>query len=71
MWRLKIGEGGGHRWLRTTSNFHGRQVWEFDPDLGTPEERAQVERLREEFTKNRFKKKYSQDLLMRMQVCYW
>uniref|UniRef100_A0A0D9X6A3 Squalene cyclase N-terminal domain-containing protein n=1 Tax=Leersia perrieri TaxID=77586 RepID=A0A0D9X6A3_9ORYZ len=66
MWRLKIGHGEG-KWLHTTSNFHGRQVWEFDPDAGTPEERAKVERLRDEFTRNRFRQREPQDELIRMQ----
>ncbi|GLT80316.1 hypothetical protein SLA2020_517620 [Shorea laevis] len=66
MWKLKIAEDGP--WLTTVNNHIGRQHWEFDPEAGTPEEREQVERLRQEFKKNRFKVKQSADLLMRMQL---
>ncbi|KAF5445644.1 hypothetical protein F2P56_034683 [Juglans regia] len=66
MWKLKISEGGPN--LVSVNNFIGREHWEFDPDAGTPEEHAEVERAREEYKKNRYKKKQSSDLLMRMQL---
>ncbi|XVE78775.1 hypothetical protein DITRI_Ditri14bG0005000 [Diplodiscus trichospermus] len=66
MWKLKIAEDGPG--LCTVNNHIGRQHWEFDPEAGSPEERAQVERLRLEFQKNRFRRKQSADLLMRMQL---
>ncbi|XWS28230.1 hypothetical protein CRYUN_Cryun25bG0048200 [Craigia yunnanensis] len=65
MWKLKIAEDGP--WLSTVNNHIGRQHWEFDRNAGTPEERAQVESLRLEFRKNRFRFKQSSDLFIRMQ----
>ncbi|KAK4414912.1 Lupeol synthase [Sesamum alatum] len=67
MWKLKIADGGG-AWLTTTNDHIGRQHWEFDAEAGTPEERAEVERVRDEFKKNRFRFKQSADLFMRMQL---
>ncbi|BBG92658.1 cycloartenol synthase 1 [Prunus dulcis] len=67
MWKLKIAEGGSP-WLRTLNNHVGRQVWEFDPKLGTPEELLEIEKAREHFRNNRFVKKHSSDLFMRMQL---
>ncbi|XP_062171674.1 beta-amyrin synthase-like [Alnus glutinosa] len=67
MWRLKIAEGGKDPYIFSTNNFAGRQIWEFDPQAGTPEERAKVEEARQNFYKNRFQVKPSSDLLCRMQ----
>ncbi|TYH56487.1 hypothetical protein ES332_D08G022700v1 [Gossypium tomentosum] len=66
MWKLKIAEGG-NPWLRTVNNHVGRQIWEFDPNLGSPEELMEIEKARLNFTENRFRKKHSSDLLMRFQ----
>ncbi|KAF3791566.1 Cycloartenol synthase [Nymphaea thermarum] len=68
MWRLKVAEGGGNPWLRTVNNHVGRQVWEFDPEFGSEEDRMAVEEARANFTKHKSAKKHSSDLLMRMQV---
>nr|UTE10696.1 cycloartenol synthase [Calotropis procera] len=67
MWKLKIAEGG-NPWLRTVNGHVGRQFWEFDPNLNpSPEELAEIEKAREEFRINRFEKKHSADLMMRIQ----
>eukprot|EP00261_Vitis_vinifera_P036434 XP_019077677.1 PREDICTED: germanicol synthase-like [Vitis vinifera] len=67
MWRLKVADGGNDPYIYSTNNFVGRQIWEFDPDYGTPEERNEVEAARENFWKNRYQVKPSSDLLWRMQ----
>ncbi|MBA0778650.1 hypothetical protein Gotri_006497, partial [Gossypium trilobum] len=67
MWRLKIGEGGNDPYLQSTNNFLGRQTWEFDPNAGTDEERAEVEEARLNFYNNRFNVQPSSDLLWRLQ----
>ncbi|KAK4587607.1 hypothetical protein RGQ29_018854 [Quercus rubra] len=67
MWKLKIGEGRNDPYLFSTNNFAGRQTWEFDPEAGTPEERAEVEEARKNFHKNRHQFPACGDLLWRMQ----
>uniref|UniRef100_A0A7N2LUX1 Beta-amyrin synthase n=1 Tax=Quercus lobata TaxID=97700 RepID=A0A7N2LUX1_QUELO len=67
MWKLKIGEGKNDPYLFSTNNFAGRQTWEFDPEAGTPEERAEVEEARQNFHKNRRQFPACGDLLWRMQ----
>ncbi|KAJ6702296.1 TERPENE CYCLASE/MUTASE FAMILY MEMBER [Salix koriyanagi] len=67
MWRLKIAEGGNDPDIYSTNNFLGRQTWEFDPDAGTLEERAEVEEARQNFWKNRNVVKPSSDLLWKFQ----
>lgn len=68
MWKLKIAEGGNDPYLYSTNNYVGRQTWEFEPDGGTPEERAKVEEARLHFWNNRYHVKPSADLLWRFQV---
>lgn len=68
MWKLKIAEGNGP-YLYSTNNFVGRQIWEYDPNGGTPEEREELEKAREEYTNNKKKGvRPCGDLFMRMQV---
>lgn len=67
MWKLKIGDGSSP-WLRSLNGHVGRQTWEFDPSLGSPEELAEIEKLREQFRNHRFEQRHSADLLMRLQV---
>ncbi|CAL5350367.1 unnamed protein product [Camellia sinensis] len=71
MWRLKVAEEGGpyEPYLYSTNNFVGRQIWEFDPNYSTPEERAEVEKARESFTLNRSRVKPSGDVLLCLQNC--
>ncbi|XVF74824.1 hypothetical protein PTKIN_Ptkin13bG0141800 [Pterospermum kingtungense] len=67
MWRLKIAEGGNDPHLYSTNNFLGRQTWEFDPNAGTPEERAEVEEARQNYYNNRYHVQPSSDLLWQLQ----
>ncbi|KAI3923481.1 hypothetical protein MKW92_027041, partial [Papaver armeniacum] len=68
MWKLKVADSEGpfSKWLFSTNNFVGRQTWEFDPDAGTLEERAEVEKARDEFYRNRFQVKPCGDVLLQL-----
>lgn len=70
MWKLKFSKNkdGTEELVRSVNKNIGRQFWEYDPNLGTEQERAQVEQARKQFHENRFKTKNSSDLLMRLQV---
>ncbi|XVF58150.1 hypothetical protein PTKIN_Ptkin07bG0040100 [Pterospermum kingtungense] len=67
MWRLRIGEGGNDPYIYSTNNYLGRQTWEFDPNAGTPEDRAEVEQARQNFYNNRNYVQASSDLIWQMQ----
>lgn len=66
MWKfVPAYDSDGHPLLRSLNNNIGRQVWVYDPEAGTQEEKAQVEELQKEFTANRIKQKHSGDELLR------
>ncbi|KAI3960650.1 hypothetical protein MKX01_003824 [Papaver californicum] len=69
MWKLKVSSDQGpfSQWLFTTNNFGGRQTWEFDPDAGTLEDRAEVEKARQEYYENRLKVQASGNVILRLQ----
>ncbi|GFR46984.1 hypothetical protein Agub_g8636 [Astrephomene gubernaculifera] len=68
MWKfVSAGNSGGHPLLRSLNEFKGRQTWEFNPTAGTPEQRAEVERLRREFTEKKDVHHHSADELLRLQ----
>ncbi|XP_011085901.1 beta-amyrin synthase-like [Sesamum indicum] len=70
MWRLKIAEGVDSPYLYSTNNYVGRQIWEFDPNYGTPQLRQEVEKARQDFWANRYQVKPSSDLLWRLQFLH-
>ncbi|KAL1223822.1 Seco-amyrin synthase [Cardamine amara subsp. amara] len=68
MWRLRIAaEAGDKTHLFTTNNYAGRQIWEFDANSGSPEELAEVNKVRQNFSGNPSRFKPCADLLWRMQ----
>ncbi|XP_019058308.1 PREDICTED: seco-amyrin synthase-like [Tarenaya hassleriana] len=67
MWKLRTPKGGDDPYLYSTNGFVGRQIWEFDHDAAAPEELAQVDEARRNFSVNRSLVKPSSDLLWRFQ----
>nr|BBE49396.1 cycloartenol synthase [Polystichum fibrilloso-paleaceum (nom. illeg.)] len=68
MWSLKTADNGSDSpWLRSLNEHMGRQTWHFEPDSGSHADRLAIDKARKDFTENRFLKKHSADLLMRMQ----
>ncbi|XWS15968.1 hypothetical protein CRYUN_Cryun34aG0047100 [Craigia yunnanensis] len=65
MWKLEVAEGSGP-WLFSTNKFIGRQIWKFDPASGTSEERAEIEKLQENFSLHYVKA--SSDMLKNFQL---
>ena len=75
MWRLRCaspyagaGDEGDADGALVTMNAHvGRQVWVWDANAGTPEERVAAEAARKAFADRRHEVKHSADELMRLQ----
>ncbi|XP_031254808.1 beta-amyrin synthase-like [Pistacia vera] len=67
MWRLKIAKGGDSPYISSTNSYVGRQIWEFDPSAGTPEELAEIEEARQNYRNNSHQVKPSADVLWRLQ----
>lgn len=66
MWSFKSAwDSDGHPLLHSLNGNIGRQTWVFDPDAGTDEDRAAIEKLREDFRRNRHEQKHSSDELLR------
>jgi cycloartenol synthase len=66
MWKFTpASDSDGHPLLHSLNGNKGRQVWVYDENAGTPEERALVEEARRKFTANRLQQKHSSDELLR------
>lgn len=66
-----MGEGADNPYLFSTNKFVGRHTWQFDPNAGTVEERAEVEAARRNYFQNRNHFKCDSDLLWRFQVLFY
>nr|QBG82631.1 prenyltransferase/squalene oxidase [Papaver somniferum] len=70
MWKLKVSskEGPFSQWLSSTNNFAGRQIWEYDPDAGILEDRAEIDKARQLYFNNRLKVPTHGDAILRLQI---
>jgi hypothetical protein len=69
MWRLTTCYNQENNPFLTSTNEHqGRQVWVFDKEAGSDEDRREISSLREAFTANRLTQKHSSDELLRKQM---
>ena len=67
MWKLKSAEESkGSPLLRSLNDFQGRQVWAWDADAGTEQERAAIRKAQAQFSANRHDESHSADLLLRL-----
>ncbi len=68
MWKLVSGpQSRTHALLVSLNECQGRQIWVYDEEAGTPEERAAVEDLRSKYNQKRHQLKHSADELLRLQ----
>ncbi|KDD76456.1 hypothetical protein H632_c219p0 [Helicosporidium sp. ATCC 50920] len=73
MWRFKSAtnvdtHGRPNPYLETLNEHVGRQTWVWEPSAGTTEERKNVDKMRAEYTKNRYAQKHCSDVLFRSQM---
>lgn len=69
MWELQIAKGDDP-YLYSTNNFVGRQYWKFNQEVGTTEEKEEIEKIRQNFKDNLKNggQHACSDILMQMQV---
>jgi cycloartenol synthase len=67
MWVFRPAVGDDPK-LASMNMHQGRQTWAWDPDGGTPEQLAAVERARAKFAANRLSQRHSADELLRLQA---
>ena len=68
MWKLKSAEESkSSPLLRSLNDFQGRQIWAWDANAGSEQERAAIRKAQAQFSANRHDESHSADLLLRLQ----